>query len=67
MFAQNMMPHFILIALKIIVNLRKEHLMNVIDNAFLMISYDELKILLIITFVWFCSLMMILNLFCFKV
>lgn len=51
MFAQNMMPHFILIALKIIVNLRKEHLMNVIDNAFLMISYDELKILLIITFV----------------
>ena len=67
MFAQNMMPHFILIALKITVNLRKEQWMNVIDNAFLMISYDGLKILLIITFAWVCSLMMILNLFCFKV
>ena len=36
MFAQNVMLHFILTVLKIILNLGKEDWMNVIDNAFLM-------------------------------
>ena len=56
MFAKYVMSHFIVIVLKIITNLRKEHWMDLIDN----VSSVLLKILLIVTFTWFCSLMMIL-------
>ena len=50
MFAKNVMSHFIVNVLKIITKLRKEHWMNLIDN----VSSVLLKILLIVTFTWFC-------------
>ena len=67
MFAQNVMSHFILIVLKTVTNLCKEHWMSVIDNAFLMSGSVVLKIFLTIPFPWFCSLIIFLDLFCFRV